>query len=145
MSDDYKFQFSIKTPSGSMLNVRADDEAELSEGLDVAGRQLVNVAGIEEIVAAMNNIYNGLSPQATIANAEAGAPPINSAGPAPAWAGAPQAAQQAAPAGGGKMCQHGEMVFRTGGGGATGKREWKGYFCPTAKGTIGQCSPEFIR
>lgn len=53
------------------------------------------------------------------------------------------AARQAAPEGG-KMCNHGAMVFRSGVSASTGK-PWKGYFCPTPRGTADQCSPEFVR
>lgn len=41
-------------------------------------------------------------------------------------------------------CKHGEMTYRTGVSQKTGKA-WKGYFCPTPKGTPDQCSPEWIK
>ncbi|TDB90934.1 hypothetical protein E1264_03770 [Actinomadura sp. KC216] len=41
-----------------------------------------------------------------------------------------------------KSCQHGEMVFRSG---TNAKGTWKGFFCPTPKGTEGQCKPTFIK
>jgi hypothetical protein len=56
---------------------------------------------------------------------------------------APQAAQSA-PGGQSKTCAHGEMQFRSGVSAKTGKA-WKAFFCPTPKGTPGQCDAEFIR
>ena len=41
-----------------------------------------------------------------------------------------------------KTCKHGEMTFRTG---QSAKGAWKGYFCPSPKGTADQCEPQFIR
>jgi hypothetical protein len=39
-----------------------------------------------------------------------------------------------------KTCAHGQMVKRTGVG---AKGEWRAWFCPTPKGTEGQCAPAF--
>lgn len=55
--------------------------------------------------------------------------------------GRPQAATQA-PNNDTRYCKHGEMQFRSG---AKNGKAWKGFFCPTEKGTPDQCSPEFIR
>ena len=71
--------------------------------------------------------------------------PNKPAATAPAGGGgrAPQQAQQA-PGGQSKTCAHGEMQFRSGVSAKTGKA-WKAFFCPTPKGTPGQCDAEFIR
>lgn len=55
--------------------------------------------------------------------------------------GRPQAATQA-PNNDSRYCKHGEMQFRSG---SKNGKAWKGFFCPTEKGTPDQCSPEFIR
>lgn len=55
--------------------------------------------------------------------------------------GRPQAATQA-PNNDTRYCKHGEMQFRSG---SKNGKAWKGFFCPTEKGTPDQCSPEFIR
>lgn len=39
--------------------------------------------------------------------------------------------------GGGKTCEHGQMVFKS--GTTQAGKPWKGYFCPTPKGTPDQC------
>lgn len=63
------------------------------------------------------------------------------------WGGAPQQGQQAPPSwaqpaaqGPGPTCQHGPMVHRSGN---KNGRDWSAHFCPTPKGTPGQCQPVF--
>jgi hypothetical protein len=41
---------------------------------------------------------------------------------------------------GAPTCDHGARVRRTG---TSAKGAWVGWFCPTPKGTPGQCSPKF--
>lgn len=55
--------------------------------------------------------------------------------------GRPETATQA-PNNDSRYCKHGEMQFRSG---AKNGKAWKGFFCPTERGTPDQCSPEFIR
>ncbi|WP_439377872.1 hypothetical protein [Amycolatopsis lexingtonensis] len=43
-----------------------------------------------------------------------------------------------------KFCKHGEMVFRSGFSEAK-QKTWKGFFCPTPKGTPDQCKAQFLR
>jgi hypothetical protein len=64
---------------------------------------------------------------------------IQSEGPAPQWAtAAPTAANGAPPA---PQCQHGEKVYRSG----VGKNgAWTAWFCPSPKGTPGQCKAQFL-
>lgn len=71
--------------------------------------------------------------------------PFESQGPNPAdtWGSATPArpaAPQAPVAAAGRSCAHGARTNRTG----TGQRgPWSGWFCPTPKGTPGQCPPEW--
>lgn len=51
--------------------------------------------------------------------------------------------QQQAPNGETKYCKHGEMQFKT--GVSKAGKAWKGFFCPTPKGTPDQCDAQFIR
>jgi hypothetical protein len=53
---------------------------------------------------------------------------------------AQQAAAPAAPTGPPPTCVHGERVHREG---RSAKGPWEAYFCPTEKGTPGQCAPLF--
>jgi hypothetical protein len=59
------------------------------------------------------------------------------AAPAAAPSGPPASFTSAAV----KQCVHGDMVARTGSG---SKGPWRGWFCPTPKGTADQCSAIFI-
>lgn len=49
----------------------------------------------------------------------------------------------AAPNGDKKYCSHGERAYKEGVNGAG--KTWKGYFCPTPKGTSDQCAPEWVK
>jgi hypothetical protein len=69
----------------------------------------------------------------TIGQAVANVAPLRTGG-----AAAPTAAHVAAP--GAPMCDHGARVRREGQG---QRGPWVGWFCPTPKGTVGQCKPEF--
>lgn len=60
---------------------------------------------------------------------------------APAAWDAPAAAPAAFGAAATQMCDHGPMTPRTGVG---AKGPWRGWFCPTAKGTPGQCKAIFV-
>jgi hypothetical protein len=143
VSENYTIQVSFKTPTQTLINLRATDESELSEQLDILGRQLKGVGEIEALLAGMSNIYAGMSPVEKIkADAEAAA-----AAPASRQGngGAPQPVQAAggAPAGAdGQMCRHGSMVWKTG----TGKngREWKAWMCPSTN-RADQCDPQWVR
>ena len=48
----------------------------------------------------------------------------------------------AAPVGGGNVCKHGEMSFRTGTG---AKGPWKGYMCAAPKGAADKCPTIWVR
>lgn len=58
--------------------------------------------------------------------------------PAPSAPPVQAAAPDAAP-----TCQHGAMSFKSGTSAKTG-RAWQAWFCPTPKGTPGQCDPKFV-
>lgn len=73
-------------------------------------------------------------------------PAATAAKPAPAAGGQPQqapAGSQEPFDGPPKTCQHGQMVKRSGFSRAK-NQPWRGYFCPTPKGTPDQCSPVFV-
>lgn len=73
------------------------------------------------------------------------APAVAAAQPLRTAAAAAPSQEQANPWGsppppGSPTCDHGARVRRTG---TSGKGPWVGWFCPTPKGTPGQCSPKF--
>lgn len=75
------------------------------------------------------------APAVTAPVAAPAAPPSdwNPSGPPPQVASFQQAAVP--------QCAHGPRTPRSGSG---AKGPWRGWFCPTAKGTPDQCSPTFI-
>jgi hypothetical protein len=73
------------------------------------------------------------------ANAVANAAPLRTGGtPVPAQPSGFGGGGFAPP--GAPTCDHGPRVRRTG---TSGKGPWVGWFCPTPKGTPGQCQPKF--
>jgi len=119
-------------------------------GKDSAGR--IFVIGGDTFDSFWQNAVDILGDQAQrlvedfqlVVNPEA-APAVANA--APLRTGTPVPAQPAGFAGGGGFappgaptCDHGARVRRTG---TSGKGPWVGWFCPTPKGTPGQCSPKF--
>ena len=82
-----------------------------------------------EFFRAAHNVKGGLASREPAA-----------AAPQQSWSEQPT--QQAPAPQGGKQCAHGAMVYREG---TSAKGPWKAYFCPTPKGTPGQCAAEFQR
>jgi hypothetical protein len=123
----------VKTTLGTIITVRADTADELAENITAMATSGLNdhVGALEELFlgakaqvsSAVNTVVEALG--ATIVGEQKFSPK----------------APPSAPVAGGKTCVHGAMVRRTGNG---AKGEWRGFFCPTPKGTEGQCSPAFV-
>lgn len=145
MSDDFKFQASVKIPHGpdnyrdSMLNVRAQTGEEFAQAVNYIAEHAADLATALQTIHASANVSASFAGPGT-GNVQQPAPQA----PPPQQGWSQQGSQQAAPqqAGPGKMCAHGPMTYREGNG---QRGPWKGYFCPTPKGTPNQCKPEFIR
>ena len=91
------------------------------------------LAELEESgITAIHSVQSKLTGAHTVATAAAVATPVprNDAPPASFTSAAT------------KQCVHGDMVARSG---SNAKGPWKGWMCPTPKGTPDQCSPEFLR
>jgi len=116
-----KTQLNFKTSQGTLVNIYlySYDEEEIKGALTA-------IANVTPEINAVETLYNA---QGTL-RASLGATPIE------------QPRTQSAPSDGAKACKHGEMKFRTG---SSAKGPWKGYFCPSPKGTADQCEPQFIR
>lgn len=130
--NSWRIQISPKLADGTLINLRAENSAEAEAILKWATE---NARLITDTLAA----FTGTSAvTATIPTQS-----VESTGQS--WGGQPQAAppvQQPAAQPEGRVCQHGQMVYKTG---SSAKGPWQGYFCPTPKGTPGQCAPQFIR
>lgn len=115
-----KLQFNFKDSYNGLHNVYVDsyDEEEARNALKVFANLTPEIEAIQNILQAKK-----LAEQALGATAiEQKKSTSSSSGP--------------------KTCKHGEMTFRTG---QSAKGPWKGYFCPSPKGTPDQCEPQFIR
>ena len=132
----------VKTKVGTIFTVRADTAEELNSNiLEVINFSVhESVAGLEELLTGI--VATPASPVDTVL-ASLGGTVISteSHGVAPV-AFAPVPPPSAAPtAVGARLCSHGPMIGRKGNG---AKGEWKGLFCPTPKGTAGQCEPIWL-
>jgi hypothetical protein len=119
---DWSVQVSLKTKSGTLINLRGNTEEEMSTQLDMIANQLASIGGVEQLIGAMENIYNTPASGAKSASIpEAVTGPSNS----------PSCVHEAT---------HGPMVRREGVG---ARGPWGAWFCPTPKGTLDQCAPVF--
>jgi len=137
-----KFQVNFKLADGTLINIYATDSAELETGL----------ATIQDSAALINSVSASLTSAGAVRALAAGlgATPITQA---PSYVPAPAAPvyapaqpdytahqQVQIPEG---HCKHGALVWRESKPGAP--KAWKGWFCPSAKGTPDQCEPKFVR
>jgi hypothetical protein len=128
----------VKTKNNTIITVRADSAEELNANIT----EMVNF-GVNDSVLALEELFLGIMPTApsavdlvsqTLGATVTSITPVGNFAPVPPPVATPSVAGQ-------RMCQHGPMVTRKGSG---AKGEWKGYFCPTPKGTEGQCTPEWV-
>jgi len=133
----------VKTTKGTIVTARGDSAEELMNNIEALIKQ-----GAGDVIAVLEQVLTGAPPVPavtpsysavdTVVDALGGTvvqeasfapvPPPAYAAPAPSIAGT-------------RTCSHGTMVTRKGSG---AKGEWKGYFCPTPKGTADQCTPQWV-
>lgn len=115
-----QFQANFKLPDGTLLNVYADGFATFEQ-------QLSNLQDAAELIKSVSASLGVTSTSGSNAIAYAkqalGATVVGSTG--------------------GNTCKHGDLVWRESKPGAP--KAWKGWFCPSAKGTPDQCEPKFVR
>ncbi len=116
-----KTQLNFKTSQGSLVNVYiySYDEDEIRTALGAIANVTPDINAVETLYTAQGALREALN-----------ATPIE------------QPRTQSTSTDGAKACKHGGMTFRTG---QSAKGPWKGYFCPSPKGTVDQCEPQFIR
>jgi len=134
VSENWSAQVSIKTPAGTLINLRGERGEQVEA-------QLAWITGVAPAIVAAEAAFAGV---ATVAQSFPGAQVVQQDGPSWSQQGSQQAAPQAAPAQpAGKTCVHGPMVYREGNG---AKGPWKAYFCPLPQARKAeQCQPEFLR
>ena len=122
------FQVSSKLHDGRIFVVAADTFADFKSHLtDVLGPE-----GVDKVLGIMASSIEGApsyEQAVSTVTATLGATPV-----------APVSTPSTAPVG--RNCKHGPMTKRSGN---SAKGPWKGYMCPTPKGTPDQCDPIFLK
>ena len=120
-SESTKLQVNFKLADGTLINVYAANQAELEA-------QLTSLQDTASLITSTSSALGGGS-NIAYATQSLGATPVASSAPA-----APVAEGH---------CKHGALVWRESKPGAP--KAWKGWFCPSPKGTPDQCEPKFVR
>lgn len=128
MAGANNFQVSSKLNDGRIFVIGADTFADFKlhltdvlgpEGVDkVLGIMASSIEGAPTFEQAVSTVTTGL-----------GATPVSQT-----------FTPSTAPSG--RTCKHGPMTKRSG---SSAKGPWKGYMCPTPKGTPDQCDPVFLK
>jgi hypothetical protein len=132
MPEDWKLQVSYKTPSGDMINIRAQSADELSVLLEGIGDYSHQVASVQRLIV---GAYGAL-PLATSPSTQGTTPSISSA---PPQAQPPSAMAPTTPQQGGPTCQHGPRKYKSGISSKTGN-PYAMWVCPMPQGAD-QCKP----
>jgi len=130
MAGANNFQVSSKLPDGRIFVIGADTFLDFEKHLgDVLG-----VEGVQKVLGIMASSLEGApsyEQAVSTVTATLGATPV-----------APVATSTPSTAPVGRNCKHGPMTKRSG---SSAKGPWKGYMCPTPKGTPDQCEPVFLK
>lgn len=125
-AEDWKLQVSYKTPSGDMINIRANTADELSVLLEGIGDYSTQIAATQQKVLVAYNV----NPLSTTSSTTSTTPrPSSSPTPISPTTGT------AAP-----TCVHGTRIRREGISKTSGK-PYAFWACPTPQGTPDQCKP----
>lgn len=133
----------VKNKQGTIITFRGDTAQELNTAIS----DFIEV-GLEFAIGNVESILLNTStpaPDAVTQVAQALNAVVVSETPVaqpPTFAPVPPPVSSTPAGVGDKHCQHGTMIKRTGSG---AKGEWRGFFCPTPKGTADQCKPTFAQ
>jgi hypothetical protein len=131
-----KFQINYKLADGTLINIYAATQAELEVGL-------TTIQDTSSLIASTSAALGNAGAIQNLA-ASLGATPVAAPSPVqPVYAAAPAAAPAYGHTPPDGHCKHGALVWRESKPGAP--KAWKGWFCPSAKGTPDQCEPKFVR
>ena len=123
-SEATKFQVNFKLADGTLINIYAADQKELES-------QLTTIQDTATLIGATSGSLGGGANAASYVARSFNAEVVGSA----------PASTQAVIADG--HCKHGALVWHESKPGAP--KAWKGWFCPSPKGTPDQCEPKFVR
>ena len=125
-NEDWKLQVSYKTPSGDMINIRANTADELSVLLEGIGDYSTQISSVQQKVVGAYTLAPLSTTSSTI-----GTKPLASSPPTQVL----PASGTAAP-----VCKHGARIWREGISKASGK-PYAFWACPSPQGTPDQCKP----
>ena len=125
-NEDWKLQVSYKTPSGDMINVRANTADELSVLLEGIGDYSPQIAATQQKIVGSYALNPSLTTSSTTSTK-----PSKYSAPTPVSV----ASGTAAP-----VCKHGARIWREGISKASGK-PYAFWACPSPQGTPDQCKP----
>ncbi len=125
-NEDWKLQVSYKTPSGDMINIRANTADELSVLLEGIGDYSTQIAATQQKIVGSY----ALNPSST-SSSTTGTKPSSYSPPTPVQ----PASGTASP-----VCKHGGRIWREGISKASGK-PYAFWSCPAPQGTPDQCKP----
>jgi hypothetical protein len=125
-NEDWKLQVSYKTPTGDMINIRANTADELSVLLEGIGDYSTQISSVQQKVVGAYTLAPLSTTSSTI-----GTKPLASSPPT-----------QVLPASGtaSPVCKHGARIWREGISKASGK-PYAFWACPSPQGTPDQCKP----
>ena len=132
----------VKTTKGTIVTARGDSAEELISNINalVAEGAADAIATLEQVLTGATPVQPSNSAVDIVANALGGT--VISETPTTGFAPVPPPPSAAPSTSAGQVsCSHGSMIGRKGNG---AKGEWKGYFCPTPKGTPDQCQPQWL-
>jgi hypothetical protein len=120
-----KYQVNFKLADGTLINIYAATSAELEGQLTT----------IQDTAALIGSVSAALGNSGNVRHAIEGlGATVVSSTPAPS--NQPTSFPEGS-------CKHGALVWRESKPGAP--KAWKGWFCPSPKGTPDQCEPKFVR
>ena len=128
--EDWKLQVSYKTPTGDLINIRAQTAEELSVMLE-------GVSDYSTQIAATGKLIQGAYTAAPLGTTGSTAGIAQS----PTSTTAPQSAPSATAGLSTPTCIHGPRTHRSGVSKTTGK-PYAFWACPTPMGTPDQCKPQ---
>lgn len=129
-SETTGLQINLKSPGGTLINLYATDEADLSQKLGQIEAIVPQVVALESVLAAAGNVAHLTAPVA--AQRTPDGPPTRSVTPPGA----------AAPAGAAPSCAHGARTFKS--GISKAGKPYKLWACPSFDRND-QCAPEWVR
>jgi hypothetical protein len=123
-----KLQVNFKLADGTLINIYAATPAELEGSLATIQDTAALIGSVSAALGNAGNVQHAIQSLGATPVAQPSAPVQQYSSPTSFPEGS---------------CKHGALVWRESKPGAP--KAWKGWFCPSPKGTPDQCEPKFLR